>query len=100
MEVMLTDRWKLKPVDPRNWELCELRSPAAGKDAGGEPRWMGCGRFYSSAGIPAAIQYVADSELKSDPRGSLELYRAIDELRDMYREMADSVRDAMGKRGK
>lgn len=97
MDIMLTGRFKLRPVDDRNWELCEMKSPSKGKDAGGEPRWVPLHRYYSYQGLPACIQYVADLELKDDERGSVELYRAIDELAEMYAEMVESVRSAVGR---
>lgn len=63
--VMLTDDWKLWPLDDRNWELCHRYvSAAVGRhDGGTEPTWHRCGKFYSYNTVPEAMLYVADQKV-------------------------------------
>lgn len=68
--IMLADDWKLVPLDARNWELCHRHvGQARGRnDAGTEPRWFRCGRFYSYNTIGQALCYVADETMKAKAR--------------------------------
>lgn len=100
--VMLGDRWKLYPIDERNWELCELRQTrpthtAAKAGTVGTVQWQRCGKFYSYNTVPNAIAYVADVLAKERALGeALTLAETVGELREMYDEMAARVAEAMG----
>lgn len=52
-------RWKLHPLDDRNWELCERR----------DGKWRPMGRYYQYNTFPLAIQYAADCALKEKAHG-------------------------------
>lgn len=64
----LADDWKLVPLDDRNWELCHrhVAQPRGGREAGTEPRWYRCGRFYSYNTVDQAMLYVIDQLAKEN----------------------------------
>lgn len=47
-------RWKLRPMDALNWELCEMR----------DGKWRPCHKYYSWNTFGNALMYAADVELK------------------------------------
>lgn len=54
MIVQLTERFRLRPYDRRNWQLQEFR-PVEGRDGIlREPDWVDCGAFFSDPGNAAA----------------------------------------------
>ena len=64
-------KWKLNPMDARNWELCEMRDDGT---------WRPLGRFYSYNTFHIAIQYAADRALKDKAYGEqMELLDALHE---------------------
>lgn len=100
--VMLSDRWKLYPVDERNWELCELRvtaDTANARKAGtvGTLRWQRCGRFYSYNSVPNAILFVADVVVKESCEQAITLVDALDTWRAAVDAMTDAFLDAEGR---
>lgn len=71
-------RWKLNPMDARNWELCELR----------DGKWRPLGRFYQYNSFDLALRYAADRELKAEAHGRvMELQDALHE----YRSITDAL---------
>ena len=91
--ILLSDGWKLVPVDERNWELCQLRPPrdSHGNPTEGETRWFRCGRFYQYNTIDEAMLYVIDQLVKAKAWAQhMELGSALVE----YRAIADSIRAA------
>ena len=96
--IRLAARWKLVPVDYRNWELCELRETgdnARSRAAGtvGVDRWHRCGRYYSHASVDQAIYYVLDQLAKERAYGqSLELGSALAELRAIRDSLLEAAR--------
>lgn len=80
-------RWKLNPMDARNWELCELR----------DGKWRPLGRFYQYNSLDLALRYAADREMKDEAHGRvMELEDALHEYDRITRALLDGVRDAMG----
>lgn len=53
--IILTPRWKLHPLDDRNWELCKRTESGA---------WSPYGRYYSHGSVGEALSFVADCEVK------------------------------------
>ena len=100
--ILLTDDWKLLPVDDRNWELCHrhangdnAKSRAAGTV--GQMRWHRCGRYYSYNTVGEAIAYVADVEMKrkaTTTARSLDV--AVAEWKATIRELEQTVVGAKG----
>jgi len=96
-------RWKLVPVDDRNWELCQWRETAdtaSARKAGtvGEAKWHRLGRFYSWNTFRNALMYAADVEMKErcfdaecDIRQALRDYDGI--VQTMADDMEWSVRE-------
>lgn len=97
--IILTDKWKLFPIDERNYELCELREVpdnATARKAGtvGTMRWQRCGRYYSSNTIDCALLYVADQLMKDKCRDSaMTLDVAAAEWKATVRELERAVLD-------
>lgn len=80
-------KWKLFPVDERNWELCERRDRA----------WRPRGRFYQYGTFPLAIQYAADCALKDKAYGEqMELLDALHEYDRIVDGMKADVLAALG----
>ena len=72
-------RWKLNPMDARNWELCELR----------DGKWRPLGRFYQYNSFDLALRYAADCELKDEVHGRvMELGDALHE----YAKIVDALK--------
>lgn len=96
--ILLTEDWKLLPVDTRNWELCHRHAVGdnvKARTAGtvGQTRWHRCGRYYSHNTFVDAITYVADVELKRKVTATeLGLLDALAAYRDIVEGIADSLR--------
>jgi len=91
--IMLTDDWKLWPLDDRNWELCHRYvSAAVGRhDGGTEPTWHRCGKFYSYNTVPEAMLYVADQKMKRRARKkAMALKEAVAEFKDICAQMREA----------
>lgn len=87
----LVGGFKLFPVDPRNWELCEL---GRGKD--GTEKWLRRGRFYSYNTVGQAFAYVADILLKRRATEGLEDFEAgVME----YKAIADALMSCVASAG-
>lgn len=92
--IVLARHWKLVPMDERNWELCQFRTPLDnhGNPKDGEPRWFRCGRFYSYNGVDRAMEYVLDQLAKERAYGeSMELGSALAEWRRLVGELRESA---------
>lgn len=80
-------RWKLNPMDARNWELCELR----------DGKWRPLGRFYQFNTFDLALQYAADCELKAKAHGrQMEIEDALYQYRAIVDGMKADVLAALG----
>lgn len=80
-------RWKLNPMDSRNWELCELR----------DGKWRPLGRFYQFNTFDLALQYAADCELKAKAHGrQMEIEDALHQYRAIVDVMKADVLAALG----
>lgn len=80
-------RWKLNPMDSRNWELCELR----------DGKWRPLGRFYQFNTFDLALQYAADCELKAKAHGrQMEIEDALHQYRAVVDVMKADVLAALG----
>ena len=96
--ILLTDVWKLLPVDDRNWELCHrhavgdnVKARAAGTV--GQMRWHRCGRYYSYNTVGEAIAYVADVEMKRKATATaMDLGAALAEWRAVMDGIAETLR--------
>ena len=93
-EILLTDEWKLVPVDALNWELCHRHVTTRGKDAG-VTKWHHCGRYYSASTIGHALSFVADRLMAERAHGrAMELQDALAE----YQRIADRLLAAVARR--
>ena len=100
--VVLAEKWKLVPLDDRNWELCHMRqaTDTHGRPRGGAERWFRCGRFYSYNGVERAMLYVLDELWKAgDADAARQLsvdlagYRAcLAEVRGMVGPLVEAMR--------
>ena len=107
--VILAEKWRLVPLDDRNWELCQMRQPSDthGRPRGGTERWFRCGGFYSYNTVEEAILYVIDQLWKSGSDEEarqlcvdLAGYRAcVREVRETLAGVASSAMRAAGDRG-
>ena len=84
--------WRLRRYDDKNWVLEHWHEGrAVGRHGGGEAKWRSCNRYYQYCGIPSAILYAADWELRNgDPDRSFEYHMAAAE----FRAIIDSFTDA------
>lgn len=95
--IQFGERWKLFPIDDRNWELCHLHANAdnaKSRKAGtaGQMRWNRCGRFYSYNTVVEALRYAADVELKAK---CAEEAVAIAEAAEMLRQTFEGFGEAL-----
>lgn len=80
-------RWKLNPMDSRNWELCEQR----------DGKWRPLGRFYQFNTFDLALQYAADCELKAKAHGrQMEIEDALHQYRAIVDALKADVLAALG----
>jgi len=100
--ILLAARWKLVPVDDRNWELCELRAVddnARSRAAGtaGAVRWQRCGRFYQYGTVEQAMLYVLDQLAKDKAWAQqMELQSALVMWRGICEDMREYAKAAKG----
>lgn len=80
--IMITERWKLYPLDARNWELCW-------RDDKGT--WRPRSRYYQYGSIGQALLYVADELMKEKAR---EQAMALREAFLEYEAIARSITSA------
>ncbi len=97
--IILSARWKLFPLDDRNWELCHLhanpdnaRTRAAGTV--GMVKWQRCGKYYQAGTVGAALRYVADCEMKEGRRESAE---SLSDALDRYERIVQGMLDALSE---
>ena len=96
--IQFGERWKLFPVDDRNWEPCHLhanadnaRSRAAG--TAGQTRWNRCGRFYSYNTVGEALRYAADVEMKAKcAEEAIAISEALEMLRQTLEDFGEALR--------
>lgn len=82
-------RWKLHPLDDRNWELCVMT------EGGG---YRPLGRYYQYNTFPLAIQYAADCALKEKAHGTqMELLDALHEYETITRALVADMARALGR---
>lgn len=72
-------KWKLNPMDSRNWELCELR----------DGTWRPLGRFYQFNTFDLALRYAADRELKDGCHGTV---MALEDAIGQYHAIVDVLK--------
>lgn len=72
-------RWKPRPLDDRNWELCERR----------DGKWRPMGRYYQYNTFPLAIQYAADCALKEKAHGE---QMALQDALHEYAKIVDALK--------
>lgn len=77
-------RWQLRPIDERNFELFERRTPkacnATGSKGGGKPRWFSRKEYFQTLGqaLRRVIEYEArDGNEAVDLREALDRYESI-----------------------
>ena len=74
--------WRLRRHDDLNWVLEHWHEgKPTGRHGGSEAKWRSCNRYYQYNGIPTALMFAADWELRNgDPDRSLEYHDAAAEL--------------------
>ena len=91
--IILTEDWKLEPVDSLNWELCHRYASTRGFGSG-ELVWHRCGRFYSASTIGHALVFVADRLMAERAHGrAMGLQDALAE----YQRIADRLLAAVAR---
>lgn len=95
--IVFGGKWKLFPVDDRNWELCHLHENTRGNNKG-TVQWNRLGRFYSFNTFHLAVQYAADVELKAKAHGRvMELEDALREYGRIVEALKADVIAALGE---
>ncbi len=91
--LLLCERYKLQPIDERNFELCELHTVPSNtitrkNGTAGTRRWRPCGRFYRHGTFSEAALFVADILLKERcANEALTIWQALQE----YERIADGI---------
>ena len=67
--IQFGERWKLVPLDDRNWELCHKHETgdtytARSNGSVGEVKWHRLGKYYQHDTFGSALRFAADRELK------------------------------------
>lgn len=86
--------WRLRKYDDLNWVLEHWHvARAVGRHkGGGDAKWRSCNRYYQYGGIPSAILYAADWELRNgDPDESFSLHEYAERLEAIINSFKDAV---------
>ena len=95
--IVFGGKWKLFPVDEKNWELCHLHENTRGNNKG-TVQWNRLGRYYSYNTFDLAVQYAADVELKAKAsEQAMELWDALETYRDIVADLKADVIAALGE---
>jgi len=95
--IVFGGKWKLFPVDEKNWELCHLHENTRGNNKG-TVQWNRLGRYYSYNTFDLAVQYAADVELKAKAsEQAIELWDALETYRDIVADLKADVIAALGE---
>lgn len=101
--ILLADKWKLVPVDARNWELCELReiastSKSVESGTAGTTSWRPCGRYYQHSTIDQAMLYVLDQLAKEGATDQmLALASAMKQWQEGVARLEGAMKQVMGE---
>lgn len=95
--------WRLRRYDDLNWVLEHWHvAKATGRHkGGGGAKWHSCSRYYQHSGIPTALLYAADWELRnSDPDESISLYEYVERLEASTEDFKNAVLASVSDAGR
>ena len=89
MDILISDRWRLRRMDEKNFELEEWRKPSADnrKAKSDEPRWYGTGHYFQCVGH--ALEWLLHHRCINDPGECADLHECLERMEGIAAELHD-----------